>query len=716
MRHGDEIQILVDGASIRPKSLEPIGITHRSQCWGIWLEPRQKEHDYRPPEDGLDFIISPIHPSLWPFAFRVESSMNSQPGTLRSLSRQLVVDGVNVLYLDHSPGGYTHSSFTAICTFDYDHEQEMFKTFERMERRVGRLRRLFSPPAIDKGHYIKEHHIAISKLRTHYFRMLGVQMLAQLAGLWAKLRNEERAQYEFHKRLSEGHQGVGKDIFFLASRIVEQGLEPWFLRILDPDGKLNKPDEPYRVPETDDGEEHSAEELMAEILNTTYSGGDGRTKGETIDKLLTALKRTHWDTRYGPVDKGPLTVQSKLAHLKDEHWKRHLLGRIAWRHAHLPLTVQALVRLAEMRFWMAPYDPIEFHYNADSCLLEPTSKDQFRDQVTKLGRAGRLRPHQPIWALATYYHEDRFVRLRFMPQSTARKRVRIEIRFDIPGQVAPDPHFDKLHYKPARTKELIANVAAEIIDREGDVLRVTNSTGTFDPNTGAEVGEIHFAVEFKSALSKEERKDLSGAIKFGVDLTINNPRDVAKTFTRGKIGIGQPAAQPGNVLPRAKVWVRITPFERDRVFVSTVFSHGRIAEFRRILDGVAARFGLQTVYANTNTEGVRVNVHNQVAHCRYFLQIVTAREDDQTRMRDDPTYIPDFTWVTYELGCAVTYHRHHPERRCVRMIDDLLSGLARARLDLTGGDIAPIRFRIDDSPKKLREHFTKAVVALLGDQ
>lgn len=138
MRHGDEVRILVDGPFLRLKSLEPIGISDNSQCWGIWIEKRLREGETSNPADGLDFIISPIHPSLWPFTFRVEAALHSVSGTLKSVATQLRENDVNILFLDQSLAGYTHSIFNAICAFDMD--REMLQRFEKMETDVEKAR------------------------------------------------------------------------------------------------------------------------------------------------------------------------------------------------------------------------------------------------------------------------------------------------------------------------------------------------------------------------------------------------------------------------------------------------------------------------------------------------------------------------------------------------------------------------------------------------
>jgi hypothetical protein len=557
----------------------------------------------------------------------------------------------------------------------------------------------------------------ISECRTQYFQKLGKKIIARLVGLWARLRAEEQEQYDASLKAIDDPQRQGCDVFFLSSRIVEQGLEPWFLTILDPEGILLRYNEASLGDEASKREfmdaQEKAKKMLAEILESESPTHKDHPARMTIERLLDELWKTHKRTRYRPNDEGDLTVQAKLAHMEVCAWRNHVVRRIAWRHVHLPLAVNALIRLAEMRFWMAPHEPIEFHYDADNRLLRPASKDQFARQVNTLGRCGPLLLDRPVWALATYHHEDRFVRLRFLPEGAAHNRVRIEIEYEIPGQCAADPHFDALKHKAARSKGMVARIADTVFRARGNILRVTNSIGTFDPHTGDEVGKLRLAVEFESPTwSKQDSEKLRDAVDHAVNATVNNQNDHDPGMTAaGKGGNGA-----GNALEaRAPCRVAVIPFKRECIFISSVFSHGRFRDFQRILDKVAARHGLETRYAKTNTEEVRRNVHQQIAECRYFLQIITPRAEDQIRMRTHADFVPDFTWVTYEHGCALALQQSDPGRRCVQMIDTLMSDFVRARLDRTRGDIAPIDFRLDDSARTLRRRFQSAIVAFLRD-
>jgi hypothetical protein len=698
MRHGDEIQILIDGPSVRLKSLQPIGISHKSQCWGIWIDKRLRKSEVgwekESPqclgsgEEPLDFVISPIHPTLWPVAFRIEAAVPRDAGTLHSLSKQLVRNNVNVLYMDVAPAGYTHSSVNAICTFD---GTELLKPVRCMEREISDLRRKAADLPVGERAKLRAIDVEINDHRINAMKELGEAILGQMLGLWASLRTVEHEQYRNRYK-------PNVDPFFLASRVVEEGLKPWYLDILRPFESKTK-SEPGVKDDT------SSQYLFDKILSTTFNrspdeknGIDPGADSDTIDEWLRRLLTVQADT-FVTLDGGikERTVQASLASTNSPPDRRSLLRRVGWRHTHLPLTVQALIRLAEMRCWMAPYDPIEFHYDADRQLLKPENARQFADQVKSLAQCGPLSHDKPVWALATYHPEDRFVRLRFLSDRNSKQRVRIRVAYWVYARSAPDTHFVDVIYRKPRTKGLIAHVTEAIYKCRGNILRVNNAVGTFDPNTGAEVGNIHFAVEFDSD-SSEPLATVKAVIEKAVDSIINPQAEI----TTGHLSI-------------AKSVVNVTPMKRDRVFVSTVVRHRRYSDFVKIIKRVADRHGLEVRYARSHKHGTRQNVHKEIAKCRYFLQVITPRSDDRLRMQNEPGYVPDFTWVTYELGCAVALQRHDPSRSIVQMRDELIPGNVAERLETIRGDIDPIRFRIDDNKRQLRQSFESAIRELLQD-
>lgn len=707
MRHGDEIRILVDGLSISPKSLEPIGISHRSQCWGIWIEKRLREGEKYDPSVPLDFIISPIHPRLWPFVFRIEVALQSVRGTLRSLTRHLLENDVNILLLDQSPSGYTHSIFNAICAFDLD--DEMFKALDDMENKIYNIRRNAANP--EMGTQVQswdELEKAIEEVRLQSFQALGTTMMARLSGLWACLR---------HAAHLPDNEMDSQDRSFLARRVVEEGLDPWFSPILTPDGIFLEVD-PSKVVDEQDITKVLQErtELSTRVMDGILDAKFPPKSGKTVRELLLAMMKDHLKTRGS--NKCEPTTQALLACIPDNIWPIHIVRRLAWRHVHLPLHVQSLTRLAEMRFWMSPHDPIEFNYDAKRCLLKPTDRDRFLAQVKDLGKSGNVDADKPIWALAAFHHEDRYLRLRLLPSRTETKRVRIEIHYQIPGVSVPEPHFVDLPNMGARSKGLLSTITFAIAKRRGNVLRATNNLAVFDPNSGEESGKIWLVAEFESEEWPGEKiEQLREVLRDSVNSVINSHEDPKnhELINNSKYSWNS-SDNCRNIPSRAICSVEVIPFERERVFVSTVFGHGRIRDFRRILDKVASRYGLEICYAEQFTQSVRYNVHDEISKCLYFLQIVTPRAEDRPRMQLDPNFVPDFSWITYELGCAVALQHANPSRKCIQMVDQLLSETVVRRIQLTQGDVAPIIFRIDDDDQNLEEQFSYAIKALIGDQ
>lgn len=114
---------------------------------------------------------------------------------------------------------------------------------------------------------------------------------------------------------------------------------------------------------------------------------------------------------------------------------------------------------------MSPHDPVEFHYDADTCLLRPAFPKRFTAQVNHLGKSGSVDLDKPVWALAAFHHKDRFVRLRFLPSQSATHRIRIELEYKIPGQPASELNFAVPFQKRARSKGMLEKIAEAILLR-----------------------------------------------------------------------------------------------------------------------------------------------------------------------------------------------------------------------------------------------------------
>jgi hypothetical protein len=114
--YGDVVLILRSGPQIRPKALEPVGIFDESACWGIWVADTQntgrnlKTSAFQAPH----LIISTVHPSSWPFLFRLKLELRHHKGSLCRAAEILAAAGVNIIFTEGTPSGYHHATVTII--------------------------------------------------------------------------------------------------------------------------------------------------------------------------------------------------------------------------------------------------------------------------------------------------------------------------------------------------------------------------------------------------------------------------------------------------------------------------------------------------------------------------------------------------------------------------------------------------------------------------
>ncbi len=112
MIHGDEIVVVPSGPRIRPKSLEPIGVSHRSRCWGIWVG--DSGEGTRNKENVRHLLISPHRPESWPFIFRLTVRIRDLRGALHEVARILREQQVDILFAECASSGHNHATWNLI--------------------------------------------------------------------------------------------------------------------------------------------------------------------------------------------------------------------------------------------------------------------------------------------------------------------------------------------------------------------------------------------------------------------------------------------------------------------------------------------------------------------------------------------------------------------------------------------------------------------------
>lgn len=117
MRHSDIVWILESGPAVRPKTLEPLGIYGDSVCWGFWVVDSMLGHlptdDFEPSDDS-HLLISPVHPSLWPFMFRLSLELKHEKGALARAAKVLLDEEVNIVSTSAAPSGYRYATWNVI--------------------------------------------------------------------------------------------------------------------------------------------------------------------------------------------------------------------------------------------------------------------------------------------------------------------------------------------------------------------------------------------------------------------------------------------------------------------------------------------------------------------------------------------------------------------------------------------------------------------------
>jgi hypothetical protein len=112
MIHGDVVTITSRGILVHDKALQPLGIFDQSMCSAVWAaNPFEDNSQYGHP----NLIISPIHPSSWPFLLQLEISMSDEEGAFADVCKLLNDSGLSILYIECTTAGFTHAFCNVIA-------------------------------------------------------------------------------------------------------------------------------------------------------------------------------------------------------------------------------------------------------------------------------------------------------------------------------------------------------------------------------------------------------------------------------------------------------------------------------------------------------------------------------------------------------------------------------------------------------------------------
>jgi hypothetical protein len=112
MFRGDIVTIIPNGVVVREKALQPLGIYDESICRGLWAANPHRLHQHR---GHPNLIISPFHPSSWPFLIRIRLILENRQGALAEASGLLEQNDLPIVFAECTPTGFTHATWTVIA-------------------------------------------------------------------------------------------------------------------------------------------------------------------------------------------------------------------------------------------------------------------------------------------------------------------------------------------------------------------------------------------------------------------------------------------------------------------------------------------------------------------------------------------------------------------------------------------------------------------------
>lgn len=170
MFFGDIVTITSAGVLAREKALQPLGIYDKSICWGLWAA---NHHENHPHHGHPNLIISPFHPSSWPFLIRLRLVLENRKGALAEAARLLEENDLSVVLAECTPTGFSHATWTVIAESTWGELDEARQRKEAFDfRRENHKVRI--PP--DESYY-KARELAndiAAGMLTHVRRLQGV--------------------------------------------------------------------------------------------------------------------------------------------------------------------------------------------------------------------------------------------------------------------------------------------------------------------------------------------------------------------------------------------------------------------------------------------------------------------------------------------------------------------------------------------------------------
>lgn len=198
MYRGDYLTITPSGIQVRAKSVEQLGIYDKSKCWGLWFQnpitdedrlalmPRKREHCH--------LIVSPFHPSSWPFLLRVQVWLVDRPGALAAVAEELRRLGLSILATECAASGFGQATWNIVA------EAMGLGDDPKLGRQVVRkLKKEKTSQDRESSHTRIIRNIEPQRLRTRKMQRAKERVQRECAQLLVKVSKLMRA-YEEHVR------------------------------------------------------------------------------------------------------------------------------------------------------------------------------------------------------------------------------------------------------------------------------------------------------------------------------------------------------------------------------------------------------------------------------------------------------------------------------------------------------------------------------------
>ena len=182
------------GFVLDPADLERIGVFDKSVCWGVWAPDPRGDSERR-----KHLLISPIHPSVWPFLLRMEIKLCH--GRIATALKFLVDSQINIQSNECAMSGHHHATWHVVADAN-DIRGQLDKDFDE-------IRKL----PVDARSYDNPRLQAFSN-------ELASLMLAKAVTIPKEMLDAHRADESYR----EGQLDSG----FLHNRIVDKHLIPFF--------------------------------------------------------------------------------------------------------------------------------------------------------------------------------------------------------------------------------------------------------------------------------------------------------------------------------------------------------------------------------------------------------------------------------------------------------------------------------------------------------